>query len=80
MKTDSRSNAEHLARVEVTGGERGASMEQTGGAGGGGDPESTALGTFGCGLSVKITSPQHHLLHVSVSLGDSPRQSYFPFH
>lgn len=55
VKTDSRSNTEHLARVEVTGGERGASMEQTGGVGGGGDPESTALGTFGCGLSVTLS-------------------------
>lgn len=43
MNTDSRSLAEHLARVEVSDGERGASVEQTGGAGDGGDPESTAL-------------------------------------
>lgn len=55
MNTDSRSHAEPLARVEVSGGERGARLEQTGGAGGGGDPESTALGTFGCGLSVNLS-------------------------
>lgn len=43
VNTDSSSHAEHLARVEVSNGERGASLEQTGGAGGGRDPESTAL-------------------------------------
>lgn len=52
VHTDSSSHAKHLARVEVGDGERGASLEQTGGTGGGRDPES--LGTFGCGLSVNL--------------------------
>lgn len=43
VNTDSRSLAKHLARVEVSDGERGASVEETGGAGDGGDPESTVL-------------------------------------